>query len=110
MSTDYLPADLVVDQARLRVRACLDHARAVADMLRAGRIDWLAAFNLITDRETELNTVCWALEALLDGAGLSAWVERVAELRVSGLAALQALQRVLREQHLFDGPTARRGT
>lgn len=107
MST-FIPADLVVDQARLRMQTCLQDARIAADLLRAGRIDWLTARHLVGAQQTMVNTTSWTLEAVLDAAGVSGAVAQVAELRDTTQAALQALQDVLRERHLFDGPAARR--
>lgn len=107
MST-FIPADLVVDHARLRMQTCLQDARSAADLLRAGRIDWLTARHLVGAQQTMVNTTSWTLEAVLDAAGVSGAVAQVAELRDTTQAALQALQDVLRERHLFDGPAARR--
>ena len=107
MST-YIPADLVVDHARLRMQACLQAARSAADLLRAGRIDWLTAHHLVGAQQAMVNTTGWTLEAVLDAAGASGAVAQVVELRDTTQAALQALQDVLRERHLFDGPAARR--
>jgi hypothetical protein len=108
MTPQHIPADLVVDIALRRVQRCIEDARAAADLLRADQFDWLSAHYLIGTQQNAVDTVCWTLEALLDAAGLSASVARLAELRTTAQAALQALQSTLREQHLLDGPTARR--
>ncbi|MBS0477191.1 MAG: hypothetical protein JSR28_18850 [Proteobacteria bacterium] len=101
-----IPADVVVEHARSRVKVCIDDAHATARLLRAGEIDWLAAFNQISDKQTSVNTVCWTLEALLADYRRPArdQLAQVAELRTSAQAALQALQAALRETPLFDGP------
>lgn len=107
MST-FIPADLVVDHARLRMQTCLQDARIAADLLRAGRIDWLTANHLVGAQQTMVNTTSWTLEAVLDAAGVADALGKVIDLRDTTQAALQALQDVLRERHLFDGPAARR--
>lgn len=107
MST-FIPADLVVDHARLRMQTCLQDARSAADLLRAGRIDWLTARHLVGAQQTMVNTTSWTLEAVLDAAGVADALGKVIDLRDTTQAALQALQDVLRERHLFDGPAARR--
>ncbi|ENO98623.1 hypothetical protein C667_02923 [Thauera phenylacetica B4P] len=107
MST-FIPADLVVDQARLRMQTCLQDARIAADLLRAGRIDWLTAHHLVGAQQTMVNTTSWTLEAVLDAAGVADALGKVIDLRDTTQAALQALQDVLRERHLFDSPAARR--
>jgi len=107
MST-FIPADLVVDQARLRMQTCLQDARIAADLLRAGRIDWLTAHHLVGAQQTMVNTTSWTLETVLDAAGVADALGKVIDLRDTTQAALQALQDVLRERHLFDGPAARR--
>lgn len=101
-----IPADVVVEHARSRVKGYLDDAHATARRLRAGEIDWLTAFNQISDLQTGVNTVCWTLEALLADYRRPArdQLAQVAELRVATQAELQALQADLRENHLFDGP------
>ena len=108
MRTHFVPADLVVDQARLRLRACLQDARSAADLLRAGQIDWLTARHLVGAQQTMVNTTSWTLEAVLGAAGVADALGQVIELRDTTQAALAALQDVLRERHLFAGPDARR--
>lgn len=107
MST-FVPADLVVDHARLRMQACLQDARSAADLLRAGQIDWLTAHHLVGAQQTMVNTTSWTLEAVLGAAGVAGALGQVIELRDTTQAALAALQDVLRERHLFAGPDARR--
>ena len=107
MST-FVPADLVVDHARLRMQACLQDARSAADLLRAGHIDWLTAHHLVGAQQTMVNTTSWTLEAVLGAAGVADALGQVIELRDTTQAALAALQDVLRERHLFAGPDARR--
>lgn len=102
-----IPADVVVEHAQARVNSYLRDARAIADRLRAGEIDWVTAFNLISDQQTAVNTVCWTLEALLADYRRPAreQLAQVGELRTTTQAELQALQANLREHNLFDGPT-----
>lgn len=104
-----IPADTVVEHARSRVKGCLEDARATADRLRAGGIDWITAFNLISDQQTAVNTVCWTLEVLLADYRRPArdQLAQVIELRTATQAELQALQADLRENNLFDGPVRR---
>lgn len=105
-----IPTDVVVEHARSRVRVYVDDARATARRLRAGEIDWLTAFNQISDAQTGVNTVCFTLEALLADYRRPArdQLAQVAELRVTTQGELQALQTTLRETCLFNGPQQRR--
>lgn len=101
-----IPADVVVEHARNRITGYINDANATARRLRAGEIDWLTAFNLISDAESGAQTVCFTLEALLADYRRPArdQLAQVAELRTTTLAELQALQTTLRENNVFDGP------
>ncbi|MBS0476490.1 MAG: hypothetical protein JSR28_15275 [Proteobacteria bacterium] len=102
-----IPADVVVEHARSRIKGYLDDAHATARRLRAGEIDWITAFNLISDMQSGVQTVCLTLEALLADYRRPArdQLGQVVELRTATQTELQALQTNLRENNLFDGPT-----
>lgn len=109
MSTNpaFIPADAAVDVARLRVARIVTVARETADALRAGEIDWLYAFNRISEKQAEVNTVCYTLVELLGGVRHVAPIEygQVETLRAATQVELQALQTNLREACLFNGPS-----
>ena len=100
-----IPADVVVEHARSRVKGYLDDAHATARRLEAGEIDWLTAFNLISGMQSDAQTVCLTLEALLADYRRPArdQLGQVVELRIASQAALQALQATLREKDALDG-------
>ncbi|MCK9987627.1 MAG: hypothetical protein AzoDbin1_04099 [Azoarcus sp.] len=105
----FIPADAVVDVARLRVARIVTVARETAEALRAGQIDWLYAFNRISEKQAEVNTVCYTLVELLGDLRHVAPIEcgQVETLRAATQVELQALQTKLRETCLFNGPVRR---
>lgn len=106
MSIEMIPADAVVEHARIRMNNLVADARAQAQLLRRNRIDWLQAFNAISDQQHAADAVCWSLEALLDDLRHPAPQQRaqVEALRAATQDRLQALQTELRETCLLNGP------
>lgn len=101
-----IPADVVVEHARSRVKICVDGARAYAELLRSGEMDWLSAFNCISDQQRAVDITCFTLEALLADYRRPArdQLAQVVDLRTAAQADLHALQTELRENHLLTSP------
>ncbi|MCK9987426.1 MAG: hypothetical protein AzoDbin1_03898 [Azoarcus sp.] len=108
MEATLIHPDCIVKHAERRAARAVLEAEAVAQNLRRNHIDWLHAFNRISDMQSELNAVCFILEAILDDFENLAPPARdkVEAIRLGTGERLQALQAELRATCLFNGPTA----
>lgn len=109
MGATLIHPNCIVKHAESRAARTVVEAEAVARNLRRNQIDWLAAFNRISDLQGTFDSCCFVLEAVLDDFDNPSPQQRdqVEALRVGTGARLQALQTTLRETCLFNGPARR---
>lgn len=109
MESPLIHPDCIVKHAQRRATRAVLEAEAIAQNLRRNQIDWLYAFNRITDLQSALDSACFVLAAVLDDFENAAPKARdkVETLRQSTGERLQTLQTELRATCLFNGPTQR---
>lgn len=101
-----IPAARVAELAERCVKLRMSRANDYAELLRGNKIDWIAAYNSISDEERVLSHVCNVLVEVLreSDAPVPELRERVHHLRDAALHELAALQLNLRQTCVLNGP------
>lgn len=105
MSAKTIPAARLREQFDFNMRLLSRAAHTYARLLRANRIDWLAAHRNINEMRAQARIVRNALSAVaFDMPDVRADIERI---RKDFEAQMDALQTDLRENCLLNGPKQR---
>jgi hypothetical protein len=108
MDSTLIHPDCIVKHAERRALRAVIEAEAFAQSLRRNQVDWLYAFNRITDLQASLNSACFVLAAVLNDVENVAPHARdqVETVRQNTVEKLQMLQTDLRVNCLYNGPSA----
>lgn len=105
MSTQTIPAARLREQAEIHLRIYRDSANGYAASLRANRIDWVSANNLINELQGHGRLIAGAfIFALSDVPDERAEIKR---LCTAFDAQMDSIKNDLRQNCLLNGPTQR---